>query len=223
MAQFSELMDRSFHSIEARSRELGGALSETSRQAADLIEARFAAVRAAAEGEREQTSEALHAAFTQANEEIVRLFDGARSKFDAAANDIRGMARAIHSEIEKTREEVRRGATEIPQETAEQAAALRRVVGDQVKALNELTDIVARSGRVYDIAEQSAPPPRHAVVDQADAQGDLRRGPPRKILSNRPPSGGWLSDLLTRASFDEVRRSRRARRGLWRARARSTA
>ena len=67
IATFSELMDRSFHSIEARSRDLGGALSETSRQTADLIESRFAALRAAAEGEREQTSEALRGAYAQAN------------------------------------------------------------------------------------------------------------------------------------------------------------
>jgi hypothetical protein len=214
IAKFSELMDRSFHAIEARSRDLGGALSETSRQTADLIEARFAAVRAAAEGEREQTSEALNAAFTQANQEIVSLFDGARSKFDAAANEIRGMARAIHSEIEKTREEVRRGATEIPQETAEQAAALRRVVGDQVKALNELTDIVARSGRVYDIAEQSAPPPRRALPDQAARR---ETGAPRAAtqnLSNRAPNGGWLSDLLARASTDDTAQPPRPARSL---------
>ena len=206
MTQFSELMDRSFRSIETRSRDLGGELSETSRQTADLIETRFAAVRAAAEGEREQTSEALHAAFSQANEEITRLFGDARSKFDAATDEIRGLARNIHREIEETREEVRRGATEIPRETAEQAAALRRVVGDQVKALNELTDIVARSGRVYDIAEQSAPPLRQPVLDQAThaEHAAPRVTQNRTAEPTREPHGGWLSNLLARASFDDA-------------------
>ncbi|MFA6207690.1 MAG: apolipoprotein acyltransferase, partial [Methylocystis sp.] len=206
MTQFSELMDRSFRSIETRSRDLGGELSETSRQTADMIETRFAAVRAAAEGEREQTSEALRAAFSETNEEITRLFGDARSKFDAATDEIRGLARNIHREIEETREEVRRGATEIPRETAEQAAALRRVVGDQVKALNELTDIVARSGRVYDIAEQSAPPLRQPVVDQAVRAEPAapRLAQNRTAEPTREPQGGWLSNLLARASFDDA-------------------
>ncbi|PPD23652.1 MAG: apolipoprotein acyltransferase, partial [Methylocystis sp.] len=195
-----------FRSIETRSRDLGGELSETSRQTADLIETRFAAVRAAAEGEREQTSEALRAAFSETNEEITRLFGDARSKFDAATDDIRGLARNIHREIEETREEVRRGATEIPRETAEQAAALRRVVGDQVKALNELTDIVARSGRVYDIAEQSAPPLRQPALDQATRAEHAapRVTQNRSAEPTREPQGGWLSSLLARASFDDA-------------------
>jgi len=207
MTQFGELMDRSFRSIETRSRDLGGELSETSRQTADLIETRFAAVRAAAEGEREQTSEALRAAFFEANEEITRLFGDARSKFDAATDEIRGLARNIHREIEETREEVRRGATEIPRETAEQAAALRRVVGDQVKALNELTDIVARSGRVYDIAEQSASPLRQPALDQptrAEHAAAPRVAQNRSAEPTREPPGGWLSNLLARASFDDA-------------------
>jgi hypothetical protein len=206
MTQLSELMDRSFRSIEARSRELGGALSETSQQTADLIEARFAVVRAAAEGEREQTSEALRGALWQTNEEITHLFQDARSKFEAATNEIRGLAREIHREIEETREEVRRGATELPRETAEQAAALRRVVGDQVKALNELTDIVARSGQVYDIAEQSAPLLRQTIADQATRTETpaARFAPSRPSEAKREPHGGWLSDLLARASFDDA-------------------
>ena len=219
-------MDRSFRSIETRSRDLGGELSETSRQTADLIETRFAAVRAAAEGEREQTSEALRAAFSETNEEITRLFGDARSKFDAATDEIRGLARNIHREIEETREEVRRGATEIPRETAEQAAALRRVVGDQVKALNELTDIVARSGRVYDIAEQSAPPPRQPVLDQATRAEHAapRVAQNRTAEPTREPQGGWLSNLLARASFDDAA-PQPPRHGArpWRRRALSTA
>ncbi|MGE0196840.1 MAG: apolipoprotein acyltransferase, partial [Methylocystis sp.] len=211
--KFGELMDRSFRSIEERSRDLGGALSETSRQTADLIEARFAAVRAAAEGEREQTSEALRAAFSQANDEIVRLFGDARSKFDAATDEIRGLARDIHREIEETREEVRRGATELPRETAEQAAALRRVVGDQVKALNELTDIVARSGRVYDIAEQSAPP-RRASADQTARPEAAPARAAQNSASAREPHGGWLSNLLERASLDDAPQQPRAARSL---------
>ena len=56
---------------------------------------------------------------------------------------------------------------------------MRRVVADQIKALNELTDVVARSGRSYDIAEP---------VRRPDARSTR---PPRRIEPMRqsePPT-----------------------------------
>src|SRR5690606_34212375 len=46
---------------------------------------------------------------------------------------------------------------EMPRETQETTAAMRRVVADQIKALNELTEIVTRSGRAVDVVEAAQP------------------------------------------------------------------
>jgi hypothetical protein len=137
----------------------------------------------------------MRAAYEQANNELSSVFAQASEKFNAAAGEIRGLAQEIHRELETTREEVRRGAQELPRETAEQASALRRVVGDQVKALNELTDIVARSGRVYDIAEPAGAPARRAFeaprVEPAPAPvrrafEPQRAEPPREMARPEP-------------------------------------
>ena len=133
-------------------------------------------MRTAAEQERERAAATMRAAYEQANSEISSVFGQASEKFNAATGEIRNLAQEIHRELEATRAEVRRGAQELPRETAEQASALRRVVGDQVKALNELTDIVARSGRAYDIAEAAPPPPRRFDAPRAES---FRQEPPR--------------------------------------------
>jgi hypothetical protein len=63
------------------------------------------------------------------------------------------MAAEMHRELETTRAELRRGVFELPQETAESAAQMRRVIVDQIEALAELNRIVARHGRNLDAVE----------------------------------------------------------------------
>jgi hypothetical protein len=132
----------------------------------------------------------------------------------------------ISRELEATRQELQRGVLELPRETSEQAAAMRRVVGDQIKALNELAEIVAKSGASFDVAE---PAPTLATPRALDAPRppEGRRGPVDPIAPEQPRSRapakpaasaasatvlspqaraqvGWLSDLLSRASRDEA-------------------
>jgi hypothetical protein len=140
---------------------------------------------------------------------------------------MRGLAHEIKRELESTRGELQRNAVSLPQEAAEQAAAMRRVVADQIKALNELTELVARSGRSYDLSEPAPAPRGDSLVRRLDA---MRHEPPRLVepqpaaepsrreplrprasvpparppapISDRGPS--WLSDLLARASREEA-------------------
>jgi hypothetical protein len=121
---------------------------------------------------------------------------------------------------------------ELPQETADSAAQMRRVIVDQIEALAELNRIVARHGRALDAVEPvrreaepayaaggGRPQPRPA---RSDIGGAPPPRPPRDITgaptrrseapslspiqggkdagNGRGASGGWLSDLLTRAS-----------------------
>ena len=137
---------------------------------------------------------------------------------------------------------MRRGIFELPQETADSAAQMRRVIVDQIEALAELNRIVARHGRSLDTVEPARPEParpepmRHEPVrhepepahvgggraptrpSRADItaaprpamRGDITGAPPRR--PEQPPpgqnsgngrNGGWLGDLLSRASREE--------------------
>ena len=66
------------------------------------------------------------------------------------------MAAEMQRELDTTRQELRRGILELPQETAESAAQMRRVIVDQIEALAELNRIVARHGRGIDTAASRA-------------------------------------------------------------------
>ena len=67
------------------------------------------------------------------------------------------MASQVQRELDQTRQELRRGVLDLPQETSETADAMRRVVSDQIKALKELAALVSNSGGAYDVVEPGAP------------------------------------------------------------------
>src|ERR1041384_3978632 len=97
----------------------------------------------------------------------------------------------MQRELEQTRTELRRGMLELPQETAESAAQMRRVIVDQIEALAELNRIVARHGRGMDVVEPArrAPPfPREesfppAFVERKPPDPAPRPAPRRDLPS----------------------------------------
>jgi hypothetical protein len=121
---------------------------------------------------------------------------------------------------------------ELPQETAENAAQMRRVIVDQIEALAELNRIVARHGRNLDAIEPTrrtreeptlavvggrteptprneTPPPRNEVQQRPPQRTEASSYAPRRTEPTPltptpiPPGRGWLTDLLNRASREE--------------------
>jgi hypothetical protein len=86
-------------------------------------------------------------------DEVRAMFADAKDRINEAAQDLRSVADEIHEQLEQTRAELKRGVLELPHETRESAEAMRRVVGDQLKALSELNDVVSRHAREMETVE----------------------------------------------------------------------
>ncbi|MEN9707906.1 MAG: hypothetical protein RIQ68_314, partial [Pseudomonadota bacterium] len=170
MRTFSVSVDDAFRRAEARARDIGGFITDATQSAAGLIASQYDEVRTSSAHEQEKASAELRQILSETQAEMADIFGAALERFRSASGEIHGISTDIKRELETTRNELRRGAVELPRETAEQAAAMRRVVAEQIKALNELTDIIARSGRAYDIAEPvvtAAPAPRRVEAPRA--------------------------------------------------------
>ncbi len=248
---FSSAIGRALAQAEAKARDVGTFLTESASATADTLTGQYENLRREAARERETTGADLTAAYEQNLGEMNQMFEKATERYKEVSQELRNMTGEIQRELEATRKELQRGALELPRETAEQTAAMRRVVSDQIKALNELTDIVTRSGRSLDISEPAAntriepvrqeltrietpPAParqawkapastlrapaarteQRAEPQRLDLRPTLPVRAPAQILAPPAPekterSGGWMSDLLARASQDEqpVRRS----------------
>src|SRR5207247_1096884 len=110
---------------------------------------------------------------------------------------------------ESTRGELRKGILELPQETADTAAQMRRVVLDQIEALAELNRIVARHGRSLDAVE---PARRMEAVEPVAARKMEPAEPaPRRAAARGPPPARSATGGATRTARRRFARFARRR------------
>jgi len=209
------------------------------------ISENFEAIRSANEEEYQRTVQAMQSIYDQTTGEANTMFSQAAARFAEVVQGLKEMTSEMQRELDATRNELRKGILELPEETAESAAQMRRVIVDQIEALAELNRIVARHGRNLDTAEpvaRRAAEPVEVAASQPRRESMLASGggaraeqpsrgradtssistspappspsppsaPPRRAdapalspaapQGGSSPRGGWLSELLTRAS-----------------------
>jgi hypothetical protein len=231
LTRFSELLNQSLESAGDRTREIARLVADSTNQGARMIAENFESIRSSNDEEYRRTAQAMREIYEQTTGDGQQMLDQAAQRFGEVVEGLKRMAAEMQHELDATRTELRKGILELPQETAESAAQMRRVIVDQIEALAELNRIVARHGRSLDAVEpgtrrvdtQDAAPRREAALangsvaaaPRARADGaapSAPAAPSRRAdapsLSPAPAGNsggrtGWLSDLLTRASQDE--------------------
>jgi Apolipoprotein A1/A4/E domain len=233
LKRFTGLLDQSLEAASARARDIARVVSESTAEGSRAISEQYERVREHADGERRRTAEAMHSIYDQTAGDTQAMFNDANERFAETVQGMKQMAAEMqrelettrsemHRELESTRAELRRGMFELPQETAESTAQMRRVIVDQIEALAELNRIVARHGRHLDAVEPRRPPREETPLAAAGSRGELSsRSDPRTDVGSfapaarrsEPPSlgptagaagrTGWLTDLLSRASREE--------------------
>ena len=218
-------IQRTLEMVQDRTREIGQFLAQASQLATQAAIDQFERLRNDAGSESERSQLAVREAFDQVSAEISGALTQATERFATTAQELQSTAATIRSEIDATRHEMRKSVLELPRETQESTAAMRRVVADQIRALNELSDIVARHGSASDVSQParrpaariepaSAAPARAADFSMASEPAPRRLTPIKPVVRPRgeEPRGeaaptGWLRDLLTRASREDDERS----------------
>jgi hypothetical protein len=156
LTRFTGLLDESLAAAEERARDIARVVAETAGAGSAAISRQFEAVRASAEEERRLTSQAMNEIYQQGTQEADAMFSQSAEKFATMVQGMKQMASEMHHELESTRNELRRGVLEMPQEAAESTAQMRKVIVDQIEALAELNKIVARHGRGLDVVSSNS-------------------------------------------------------------------
>ena len=156
LSRFTGLLDESLAAAEERARDIARVVAETAGAGSAAISRQFEAVRAAAEEERRLTSDTMSQIYQQGTQEADAMFKQSADKFATMVASMKQMAAEMQHELEATRNELRRGVLEMPQEAAESTAQMRKVIVDQIEALAELNRIVARHGRGLDVVNTSS-------------------------------------------------------------------
>ena len=156
LGRFAANVEDSFARSQARAQEISAALAAATRGASIAVAGQFETIRDTAAKERERTTQTLQATLEQTNAQLTGVLDHAADRFRQSVAEVKDMASQVQRELDQTRQELRRGVLDLPQETSETADAMRRVVSDQIRALKELAALVSDSGATYDVVEPSA-------------------------------------------------------------------
>jgi len=190
LTRFADVLDQSLEGAAERARDIARLTAEAATSGVEAITENFDAIRAGAEEERQRLAEAMHSIYEQASEESHAMLSQAAQRFAEMLDGLKQMTAEMQQELEGTRAELRKGILELPQETAETASHMRRVIVDQIEALAELNRIVARHGRGLDAVE---PTRRMETADAAvrrmeTAEAVARR--PEPVDAGAPRAGG---------------------------------
>ncbi len=197
LTRFSELLNQSLESAGDRTREIARLVADSTNQGARTISENFESIRSANEEEYRRTAQAMREIYDQTTGDGQQMLDQAAQRFAEVVEGLKRMATEMQQELDATRTELRKGILELPQETAESAAQMRRVIVDQIEALAELNRIVARHGRSLDAVEpgtrraephDAAPPPprREAALANGGAAAAAR---PHRQRATQPACG----------------------------------
>src|SRR6185437_16209563 len=126
LTRFSGLLDESLEAASTRAREVARLVSEASAEGTRAIAEQYERVRENAEEERQRSAETMRSIYEQTAGDTQSLFQNANERFAEAVQGMKQMAAEMQHELEATRSELRRGVFELPQETAESAAQMRR-------------------------------------------------------------------------------------------------
>jgi ABC-type transporter Mla subunit MlaD len=255
MSSFTRIITETLKSAEERATAVSRMLTENTATATKGVMDNLESMNRAASSESRKAAEAVREANKSLVTEMGQSVGEATRRFGEATREMRHAMQELQRELNTTREELKRGVLELPEEAREGAETMRRVVGDQIKALSDLSEIITRHGKQLDLSTPALGEPRmvravgeqYAPAAEAPAAGeggqaqasrfaaDMRRNgsngavprqaPPPRAAQPRPVAapapasaraqapepqaaeegngGGWVSDLLRRASSDE--------------------
>ena len=224
-AEGSRALTEQYTRVRANAEDVTRLIGERATEGARTVADQYQRMREHAEEERRRTAEAMRAVYIETTTDTQAMFREATERFTEVVQGMKQMAAEMQRELETTRSEMRRGIFELPQETAESTAQMRRVIVGQIEALAELNRIVARHGSNFGVVEPTtrprAEPALAGAASRAEPPAPRQPSPPTDVSSFGPPAGrrgapegpqpgrsraanrGWLTELLERASRDD--------------------
>ena len=210
---YSQSIEGSLHSLESRARAITQELHHDADAKSRALLSELERVKMLAENAGDRTLSDMRTRFSNVTGEMTREFDTLSSRLTSASEDARAKAAEAAAHLAAEQARLREEAAHIPNATRETAEAMRRALQDQLKALDQLSQISGRATSLRDVV----PPDAQALIPVqrqiASAQAPVPPPPatsPAETSRGRPAPGrtenrdGWsLGDLLARASSQE--------------------
>jgi hypothetical protein len=191
MRSFTRIISETLKTAEERATAVSRMLTENTASATKGVIENFENLNRTAGTESRKAAEAVREANRSLIEEMTSSIGEASKRFNEAAKEMRGATRELQNDLDETRTELKKGVLDLPEEARESTEAMRRVVGDQIKALSELSEIIARHGKTLDVSSPTLGEHRMATSRPALA-------PQRVVAASAQPA--WQESAAEEAT-----------------------
>lgn len=208
---FSSSMEGSLTSAEQRARATAEQLRASTEAAQRTALADLERFRLEAGAEGERTVDELRNRFSSISNVVNEQLTSLTSRFDETSDEVRQRASRAAADIAAEQARLKEQMDRLPMATRENADAMRRALHDQLRAIEQLSNLTTRSLAGRDVS----PPNPYSAAGPGTLTGsyvaETRARAPAAYQAALPRPGGagdnrdaWsLGDLLARASRDD--------------------
>jgi len=177
MKSFTRIIAETLKTAEERATAVSRMLTENTATATKGVIDNFETMNRTAGSESRKAADAVREANKTMITDMGQAITEVSKRFAEATREMRQATQDVQRDLGITREELRRGVLELPEEAREGAEAMRRVVGDQIRALSELSEIINRHGKNFDLSSPALGEPRIRIEATAGAAEPAASGP----------------------------------------------
>jgi Apolipoprotein A1/A4/E domain len=150
MNSYMGLIEESLNTAESRAQNINRIVSEQTGAALARLEEELRKLETNSNGQVAQAARVLREQHERALSSMNEMLSSTASDFQQTAQDMRITAQQVVKDIDAARGELKRAVIDLPEETRNNADNMRRVVADQISALNALADVVRRQSGSMD-------------------------------------------------------------------------
>ncbi|HUQ37848.1 MAG TPA: hypothetical protein VM144_15870 [Aestuariivirga sp.] len=152
MTSYMTLIEDSLVTAEARAKDISRIIADQTNVAVGNLEQEIRKMEASSGGQITQASRVLREQHERAMASMNEMLSSTASDFQQTAQDMRMTAQQVVKDIDSARSDLKRAIVDLPEETRTNADAMRKVVADQIAALNTLADVVKRQTGMTDLS-----------------------------------------------------------------------
>ncbi len=204
LAGYSTNLEGSMTNIEQKARAIADELRDGAESRSRALMAELDRVKSETEAESNRALSDLRNRFHSVSGELSREFETLSSRLSTASDETRTRAAEAAATLAREQARIREEAARLPASTRETAESMRRALQDQLRAIEQLTQISQRANAPRDVIKPEIAATRpmasltSAIVQQ---ESNPSRG---KGAPNQDGREGWsLGDLLARASHED--------------------
>ena len=204
LAGYSDNLEGSLSNIETRARAIAEELRDGAAGRSQMLMEELDRVKNETEVYSDRTLADLRNRFQSVSGELSREFDTMSSRLATASDETRARAAEAAATLAREQARIREEAARMPASTRETAESMRRALQDQLRAIDQLSQISQRAGASRDVIRPEPLPARitpSLTSALAQQETPVSRG---KGAAQQDTRDTWsLGDLLARASHED--------------------